>query len=123
MTHTIPDVARHASEARESIRAINHTTPAVLPAPFVYDVLGELKGVGNMLPQALTQIAAGLGRSLDEFDMYEDDGSDPAQSVAIARGHLKRAAELASQFGDELEAAQSAISRQGYRGQMTGLAI
>ena len=106
-----------ADEAYEAIRAINHRTMwARLPAPVVYSILGSLKGVGHLLPQALTQLASGLGRSLDEYVVYEDDGSDPMDSVAIAAGYLAQAAQLSTALGEALELAQSAIANQGYRG-------
>ncbi|ERI35388.2 hypothetical protein M707_21915 [Arthrobacter sp. AK-YN10] len=105
-----------ADAVYEALRAINHLTiTQVHAAPTVYRVLGNLKGVGHMLPQACTQLAKSLGRSLDEYDVYEDDGRDPVQSVATATDHLTKAAELAAALGAELEKAQSAISRQGHR--------
>jgi len=110
-------VVQLADDAYQAIRAINHITlGAKAPAPLVYDVLGSLKNVGHLLPQALTQLSSGLGRSLDEYDVFEDDGGDPIQSVATAADHLTRAGQLAAQLGEELELAQSAIARQGYRG-------
>lgn len=105
-----------AEDAYEAIRAINHRTMwAKLPAPLVYSILGSLKGVGHLLPQALDQLASGLGRSLDEYEVYEDDNRDPAQSVAIAADHLTLAVQLAAALGESLELAQSAIAHQGYR--------
>jgi hypothetical protein len=105
-----------ADEAYEAIRAINHRTMwARLPAPVVYSILGSLKGVGYLLPQALNQLASGLGRSLDEYLVYEDDDRDPVQSVATAADHLSRAVQLAAALGAALELAQRAIAHQGYR--------
>jgi len=108
-----------ADQAYEAIRAINHATitcPRGLPAPVVYGMLGSLKlGVGYSLNQALNQLGDNLARSLDHFDAYEDDGGEPAASVAIARDHMLAAAVLAAQIGAELSAAQNAIARQGYR--------
>ena len=105
-----------ADDAYEAIRAINHRTMwAKLPAPVVYTILGSLKGVGHLLPQALNQLASGLGRSLDEYAVYEDDDRDPVQSVTIAADHLSRAIQFAAALGDALELAQSAIAHQGYR--------
>ncbi|MFJ5978416.1 hypothetical protein [Pseudarthrobacter oxydans] len=116
MDDETPEVVRAADEAYEAIRAINHLTVSqVYAAPTVYSVLGNLKGLGHLLPQACTQLARSLGRSLDEYEVYEDDGRDPIQSVATAADHLTRAANLAAELGVELEKAQSAISRQGYR--------
>ena len=111
-----PGIVQHADDAYEAIRAISHlTVTGSTPAPLVYDVLGNLKGVGHLLPQALTQLAAGLGRSLDTHDVYEDGGGNPVQSIATATDHLTRAAELARQLGIELDHAQTAINGQGYR--------
>jgi hypothetical protein len=110
-----PQVVQHADAAYEAIRAINHLTYTTYPAPVVYRTLGNLKGVGHLLPQALQQLGAGLTRSLSELDVYEDDGSDPAESVTRARAYLEEAAVLAGQVGELLEKAQGAINRQGYR--------
>lgn len=100
--------------ALESIRAINHLTLGqAVPAPVLYDVLGNLKGVGHSLPQALTQLADGLQRSLEEYQVFDRDG-DPAANVDRAREHLAMAALAARTLGAELEAAQSAIAGQGY---------
>jgi hypothetical protein len=112
----IPTAATLADDAAEAIRAINHLTLAArLPAPEVYRILGNLKGVGDRLPQALTQLASGLGRSLNEYPVTQDDGGDPVQAVATATDHLTRAAQLAAELGVELDLAQAAISHQGYR--------
>lgn len=115
MTTRIPAIVSAADEAREAIRTINHatiTTPH--PAPVVYEVLGSLKLLGGGLDQALGQLGSGLGRSLDLFDVYQDDGSDPAARVAEALDYLTEARRHALQMGALLERAQSAISRQGY---------
>lgn len=111
-----PAVIQYADDAYESIRSINHETNSTrsLPAPLVYSVLGNLKMVGHSLPQALNQLAAGLGKSLNTHNVYDKEGQDPVQSVATATDHLTRAAALAKQLGEELEKAQSAIAWQGY---------
>jgi len=111
-----PPVVQHADDAYEAIRAINHLTGATYPAPVVYAVLGNLKGVGHLLPQGLRQLGAGLERSLDEYDVYEADDADPTPRAISARAYLEEAAVLAAQVGELLEKAQSAISQQGYRG-------
>lgn len=114
-----PEVVQAADSLYESLRTINHVTlpGSSLPAPIVYRVLGNLKGIEYLLPQGLSQLAAGLGKSLDTYDVYEDDGRDPVQSIATVTDHLTRASQLAQQLGAELGRAQSAISRQGYRQQ------
>lgn len=101
--------------AREAVRAINHlTVDDPLPAPTLYRILGDLKGVGLLLPQACVQFARGLEASLDTFDVY-DDRRDPADSVLDAVLLLHQAARAAAQLGELLEAAQTAIADQGYR--------
>jgi len=108
-------VAGWAEVAYESIRAINHLTlHGPIPAPTGYRILGDLKGVGHLLPQALGQLARGLRASLEAFDVY-DHRRDPGESVAEAIGLLCRAARKAADLGQLLEDAQAAISEQGYR--------
>ncbi|KHL02495.1 hypothetical protein [Sinomonas humi] len=115
MNGDTPPVVQDADAAYEAIRGICHAS-GTDPAPTVYRVLGNLKGAtGHMLDQALRQLAAGLEHSLEAYDVYEDDGRDPAESVAAAAGHLRAAGALAAQLGEHLEAAQQAIARQGYR--------
>lgn len=113
------NVEAAAEAAYEAIRSINHETIFVtggIPAPVIYRVLGELKTAGGYgLNQALDQLARGLERSLDNYDVVEDDGRDPGESVLEATEALGRAADLASQIGRLLDQAQSAIARQGYR--------
>jgi hypothetical protein len=100
--------------AYEAIRAINHlTSHGPIPAPTAYRILGDLKGVGHLLPQALEQLCRGLQASLEVFDVY-DHRRDPAASVSDAVALLCRAARKASDLGQLLEDAQAAISEQGY---------
>jgi hypothetical protein len=110
-----PIVVQEADAIYESVRAICHHS-RTHPAPTVYRVLGNLKGAaGPMLAQALNQLADGLERSLTEYDVYEDDGSDPVLNVAGAAEHLRLAAHLAAELGEHLSEAQQAIAQQGYR--------
>lgn len=108
-----------AEAAYEAIRSINHRTIWLsdgLPAPAVYWVLAELKsGLGYGAQQALEQLTRGLVESLDQYNVYEDDGRDPAASVQAASEALLAAAGLAGQIGTLLDAAQQAIAGQGYR--------
>lgn len=115
MDEETPEVIRMADNVYEAVRAICHMSQTH-PAPTVYRVLGNLKGAtGPMLAQALRQLANGLERSLTEYDVYEDDGRDPAGSIDMATAHMLEAATLADLLGESLAKAQNAISRQGYR--------
>jgi hypothetical protein len=106
-----------AEQAAQAVRAINHATITgpPLPAPCVYDVLGALKLLGYGLDQATSQLADRLAASVGTFDLYECDGSDPADQVAVATVALARAAGTARALGELLDAAQSAIAGQGCR--------
>lgn len=101
--------------AYEAIRAINHLTGhGPIPAPTAYQILGDLKGVGHLLPQALEQLCRGLQASLTAYDVY-DHRHDPAQSVMDAVALLVRASRKTADLGQLLEDAQAAIAEQGYR--------
>nr|WP_176704851.1 hypothetical protein [Arthrobacter sp.]AXV46238.1 hypothetical protein pA2H2_p05 [Arthrobacter sp.] len=110
-----PEAVQEADTAYDALRALAHLTRATHPAPVVYGILGNLKNLGSFLPQISEQLAHGLVKSLEEYDVTEDSGKDPAASVALAGEHLARAAKLAQQMGEELAKAQNAIAGQGYR--------
>jgi hypothetical protein len=109
------DLVRHAEDAYGAMRALNHGTCRTLPAPLVYDLLGNLNNVGYGLEQLLGQISTGLTRSLAEYDVY-DRNRDPGASVALANDAMRTAALLAHDIGALLAAAQAAINLQGYNG-------
>lgn len=110
-----PEAVQEADTAYDALRALAHLTRATHPAPDVYRILGNIKNFGSFLPQISHQLAQGLVKSLEEYDVYEYEGKDPAASVALAGEHLARAAKLAEQMGEELAKAQNAINGQGYR--------
>lgn len=110
-----PTIVRHADEAYEAVRAINHATinAQSIPAPVVYDFLGNTKtGGGYGLQQALAQVADGLLRSLETHEVYDD--GDPAENAQAAADLMREASALAGRIGALLEQAQSRISYQGH---------
>ena len=115
-------LTQSADQAYAGLRSINHATisPAPLPAPAVYRVLGSLKLIGYALDQACGQLAARLRESLATYDVYNHDGTDPAAAVAKAQHHLAEAGQSAHLATRALEAAQSAIALQGHRGARAG---
>lgn len=115
-THVADTENQLAETAYESIRAINHLTidGKAIPAPEVYDLLGNLKCLAGGLDQALRQLARALAASLRVYAVYEEDGGNPEESVAYAMDSMGVAADHASQLGVLLEAAQGDLSRQGY---------
>ena len=101
--------------AHEAIRALNHlTSHGPIPAPTAYRILGDLKGVGHLLPQALEKLCRGLRASLAAFDVY-DHSRELAESEMDAVALLARASRKAADLGQLLEDAQAAIADQGYR--------
>jgi hypothetical protein len=105
-----------ANDVYNAMRAITSNLEVIHPAPTVYSILGNLKlASGDMLERVLDVLGDGLSESLIRYDVYEDDGSDPAASVAEAKQHMARAADLARQIYGELSSAQSALNSQGYR--------
>jgi len=101
--------------AYQAIRAINQLTKhGPIPAPTVYRILAELKGVGHLLPQACAQLDSGLQQSLPELDVC-DNRRDPAESVTEAVLLLNPALRKAVQLGELLEAAHAALCDQGDR--------
>lgn len=102
----------YASEACEAIRTINHKTVGgvAIPAPSVYNILGNGRALGYALQQALQQIGAGLVPSLDEYNLREGDGSDPAINTMTVQNLMNQAVEHAGQIGRLLQEAQDAIN-------------
>ena len=113
------DLVQHADDAYEAIRALNHGTYRTLPAPLVYELLGNLNNVGYGLEQLLGQMSTGLTRSLAGYDVY-DGSREPGESVALANDAMRTAARLAHDIGALLAAAQTAINLQGYNGRKHG---
>lgn len=106
-----------ADDAYEAIRSLNHQTiVGAIPAPHVYSILGNLKFAGgHSLAALLDNMARGLRASVEAFDVYEDDGSDPSVRAYQAAHRLELAAAKAREIGDMLERAKLEISGQGYR--------
>ena len=117
------DLTQHADDVYEAIRAMNHATIAAgpghsLPAPVVYQLLGNLNNAGYGLAQLLHQLEAALAASLTDYHVY-DRNRDPSESLAIVGQALRAAAHHAHELGDLLAAAQTAINLQGHDGHKT----
>lgn len=115
MSDKTTTIVEETNAIYESVRAICGMSQTH-PAPTVYQVLVNLKhATGPTLAQALRQLAHGLERSLSEYDVYEEDGSNPIGSTDMAAAHLLEAAALADLLGECLAKAQIAIAGQGFR--------
>lgn len=88
-----------------------------VPAPELYDILGNLKFAGGYyLAELLGRLADGIERSLDEFEVYEANGGDPVAHAMLAASMLQGAAAHAERVGRLLEEAHTAIAFQGHHG-------
>lgn len=88
-----------------------------VPAPELYGILGNIKSAGGYyLGELLERLADGIERSVDEYEVYEDDGGDPVLRAALAASLIQGAAAHATRVAQCLEAAQSAIAAQGHHG-------
>lgn len=109
-------VKEDANTVYDAVRAICHDMPYPVSAPTVYSLTGNLKlAAGYTMQEALIAMAGGLDQSLIDLDNYSTDETTPANSIAEANVHLRKAAALAGQIGNELSLAQVAINNVGYR--------
>ena len=116
------EAAIQASDAAQELaRRANSSNASVIPGPAAYDVLGDIKmllyyvsEVTDNLPQAL---AGSLNDArLDVYDRdYDGNEREPRIQVQHASEQLHELTELLSQAYDRAEAAQQAISGQGYK--------
>lgn len=111
---TRPAVIRAAAYSNTALDALLATTQLdAIRGQDAYEALGELKhGIGNRTPAALTNLTRSLARSLDVYDVREDDGTDPALAIANASDHLQGAVTALEVVWDHLEAAQAALRGQ-----------
>lgn len=119
----VHDVANDAREATEQIaRAANGNSIRVLPAPAVYELLGNVKVILWHLREAAEYLPRGLAHSLSDgaIEVYDRDPGtgeprDAAVQVQIASDELAELVASLTAAARAAEAAQTAINSQGYR--------
>lgn len=111
------DPARHAGEAAEAIRSLNHATfPGTDQLRWprdAYDVLACLALLAARLPQAFAQLDRYLTREVDAGRVAIDGGEfagDPQAAAATASHWLEHAGALAGQLSHALDTAQQAAT-------------
>jgi len=106
-----------ASEAAESVRALNHATlpgagGLVFPAG-AYDVTGQLALLASRLPQALAQLLASLNTEVAAGHVVivaGDNAGDPAAVLAAVTGSLDAAVASARRLHQALDSAQNQLT-------------
>ena len=113
----ITDEGRHAFDARDSVRVLHRLLRRrrSLPAPEAHSVLGALAAIQEELPETLSLLTRSIVRSLDEYEVYQADGTDPVEQIVRLQEHLQAVAEQVVGISSELRAAQAVIAQQGYR--------
>lgn len=107
--------ATHAIDAFNQESQPTQLVDGAIPAPDLYRITGSAAALAHRMPQALTQLANALQRSLLVLDVYYPAGPS-AEDIATALGALSEAAEAFSVAAQHLLDAQAAIAYQKIRG-------
>lgn len=106
--------------ATELARAANSTSGRVIPAPVVYDILGNIKTALGALGEVVDYLPIGLNASFqdDKIKIYDRgvDGQDrdPTLQAGLAISYLTDLRESIQAAAAAAEAAQTAVNGQGY---------
>ncbi len=115
--------ANAAAEATQELaRSANGNGGHVMPAPTVYDILGNLKVMMWQLREVTDFLPRGLAFSLedDRLAVYDRDvygaGGDrePAAQIGVAAEHLAAISTALRAAAEHAESAQQALAGQGY---------
>ena len=124
------EAANQASDAaHELARRANSSSASVIPGPAAYDVLGDIKMLLYYVSEVTDNLPHALAGSLDDarFDVFDRDYDgnqrEPRAQVQRASEQLHELTGLLSQAYDRAEAAQQAISGQGYKARPQGAGL
>lgn len=114
-------VHRAAQQALEAIRDLNQLTADAppLPAPMVLPVLTHLEDLGRRLHQGVQQLGVGLQRSLEEYELDEQTGAQPAVTADLAVFELLQALAAATEFARRIGRARVAVAGHRVRRRRT----
>ena len=106
---------RALAEATEQLaRVANGVREGVMPAPVAYDLLGAVRTAAVQLREVVEFLPRGLAASLQELRVYDQPGCDPQHQVDAATVDLGTVANALSVVVTAADAAQAALSGQGY---------
>lgn len=115
--------AKAAEDAtHELARAANGNGGHVMPAPTVYEILGNLKVMMWQLREVTDFLPRGLACSLEDdrlavydYDIYGAGGDrEPAAQIDLAAEHLAAISTALRAAAEHAERAQQALVGQGY---------
>jgi hypothetical protein len=105
------DLVQHSSNAYDAVNAMCQITGGPLPPRLVYEALGNLTSMANVLPAVLNEFILGLYRALEPPPLDDTRAAGQAACVMEAERHLRHVVALASLMALELGNAQNAINR------------
>lgn len=119
---TMREVALEAcTAAQELARVANGNGERVIPAPTVFDLLGEIRVLLWHLKEVADYLPAGVQASLADprLRVYDRDPAteadrDPAAQATLAAHHLRDLSVTLDRAAACAEAAQTALNSQGY---------
>lgn len=104
-------------EAYEAMHemAIQANNTQTLTPPVLYGVLGNLRGTAASLSEILPSTVRAARSGAAGLDLYDAEGNDPEEQLALSLRTLEEAASVAQQLLALLDTAQSGIASVGYR--------
>lgn len=113
--------SRFCEAAHEFAREANGNRGHIIPAPVVYDMLGELKvalwhvsEVVGFLPRGVRYSLADPRLAVYDRDPGTGEQRDAGEQAEVAAGYLRSALACLSLAARSAESAQAALSGQGY---------
>mgnify|MGYP000355451553 CR=1 FL=1 len=103
-----------AYEAMHEV-AIQANNTQTLTPPMLYGVLGNLRGTAASLSEILPSAARAARAGAAGLDLYDAEGNDPDEQLALTLRTLEDATGIAQQLLALLDTAQSGIASVGYR--------
>lgn len=98
---------------QELARRVNNTRS--IDPPTLYQALGNLSGIAGFLQEALPSLARAARTGAAELELYDSEGGDPSEHLAITARTLEDAAVEAGRLLKQLQDAHSEIAGVGYR--------
>lgn len=107
------DLARHVTDAADTIARANHATfRAVITPPEAYDVVGSLGDLGRRLPQLLDFLTRSMTRA-EPAEYFDDRGGEAALALHVAMCGLIGARRDLADLAFHLDQTHNALGHLG----------